>query len=168
MKKLLLPLLLLLTQSLKAEPLQWWKPYVVDTDFSTVLQWPEVYTEPPELPILGYLVYAGLSPETYDHVYNAGQSTSFRIDFLRPPLRRSNFAVTAYTASGRETEFSADVFYDVPLALRLTPGVASTVEAADSPTGPWEFFADVPAMFYRFKLPFDLRPMRFFRARVKE
>ncbi len=66
------------------------------------------------------------------------------------------FAVTARNWEGFESEFSEEVFYQVPATVTFT----AVFEQSDSPAGPWQFLTNAfvviapaePQKFYRVKM----------------
>jgi hypothetical protein len=67
--------------------------------------------------VVGYRVYSGFGPRTYEQArgngMSAGTSTSYVVNGLQRG-RTHYFAVTAYDASGNESDFSAEASKNIP------------------------------------------------------
>lgn len=93
----------------------------------------------PEPDVTGYRVYVGRSSGAYDEVFEAGNTTSFRLPG-RDPETTYFVAVTAYRSSGAESELSTEVrlrFSDSMLG-EVLPGAEPSVSR------PTTFSAAIP------------------------
>jgi len=63
--------------------------------------------------VTGYRVYMGLSSRSYSSVMDAGTNTTEALPFLQSGVTYY-FAVTAYTGTGLESDFSDEVSYTAP------------------------------------------------------
>ena len=78
----------------------------------------------PDPSVAGYNVYYGGASRTYTNVLSVGNTTNVTINGLLEG-RDYYFAVTAYDASGNESDYSAETTYIVPGWLLLTPGATA-------------------------------------------
>ena len=78
----------------------------------------------PDPSVAGYNVYYGGASRSYTNVLSVGNTTNATVTGL---LEGKNyyFAVTAYDASGNESDYSAETTYIVPGWLLLTPGATA-------------------------------------------
>jgi hypothetical protein len=63
--------------------------------------------------VAGYFVYDGVKSRTYTNLVNAGKNNFVTVSNLVPGTVYF-FAATSYTASGLESDFSAELSYLVP------------------------------------------------------
>lgn len=75
--------------------------------------------------VVGYNIYQGVASRTYTNMIDAGNATSIAVSIQRGIT--NYFAVTAYTSSGLESQFSNEVTYDdtnnIPVAPSQKPPV---------------------------------------------
>jgi hypothetical protein len=71
--------------------------------------------------VVGYNLYYGGTSRNYTNVINLGAATNAVVDDLTEG-KTYFFAVTAYDASGDESDYSEETVYIVPGYLVLTPG----------------------------------------------
>jgi hypothetical protein len=64
--------------------------------------------------VSGYKVHYGLNSRTYPFVVDTGHATTQTIDNLQEGVSYY-FSVTAYNVAGRESDFSGEISYTVPL-----------------------------------------------------
>ncbi len=80
--------------------------------------------------IAGYRLYSGVSSGSYTNVIDVGNVTTGSIDGLIPGTRYY-FAVTDYTATGLESNFSGEISYTPPLStppwLQISPSSTKQV-----------------------------------------
>lgn len=62
-----------------------------------------------ETSVVGYKIYRGTAPRTYDFVLDVGNEISGVVPI--EPLVTNYFAVTAYDSSGLESDYSNEIFY---------------------------------------------------------
>jgi Fibronectin type III domain len=74
----------------------------------------------PSTDIAGYKVYYGLTSRAYDFIKTVSNQTTYAVSGLEPG-RTYYFAVTAYDASGNESDLSAEVSVTVPPMLSQIP-----------------------------------------------
>ena len=131
--------------------------------------------------VAGYKVHYGHSSRTYPFVIDVGNATRQTIGDLQEGVSY-HFAVTAYNIAGRESDFSGEIRYTVPLrsisALRdgsfriRFPGVPERtyrIEYTESLTAPdWKtlgvFTAGANSSVEIIDLPIAGSPARFYRS----
>jgi hypothetical protein len=74
----------------------------------------------PDLSVVGYRFYLGITSEIYTNVIDVGDQTSITISNLVPGATYF-FAVTAYDVTGLESAFSGEIAYSVPSSALLPP-----------------------------------------------
>ncbi|MEI6126574.1 MAG: fibronectin type III domain-containing protein, partial [Pseudomonadota bacterium] len=74
--------------------------------------------------IAGYKLYYGYSSKNYSVSIDTGKNTTFVLSNF--PVKKTYFAVTAYTAAGIESNFSAEVVYSPATTTTTTITPAST------------------------------------------
>lgn len=81
---------------------------IAQASFGATLLW----DKNSEYYVTGYKVHLGYSPRSYTNHADVGTNTSWMIPI--DPRKKNYFAVTAYTAAGIESAFSAEVFFTQP------------------------------------------------------
>jgi hypothetical protein len=114
---------------------------------SITLEW----SENTDLDLAGYYVYAGTNSGVYFQRFDAGESTTYTITGLdcgRPYF----FAVTAYTASHFEGEYSDEVvmFFPGPPAKVRNLRVKAVTQGVPTTAGPWGGYTNAPAELLNF------------------
>lgn len=118
----------------------------------------------PATNVAGYLLYAGVSSGIYNVTFPT-TNTSFTVTNLAAGVTYF-FAVTARTAGGLESDYSAEVSHTEPKpAAPAAPAirkleVSAVLQSAPDPLGPWQtvfgfptnwILADASRQFYRVK-----------------
>ena len=97
-----------------------------------------VWDPSPDATVTGYFLYAGTASGVYSNKMDAGSQTNCTVAGL---ISGTNyfFACTAYTENQQlESPFSNEVSYNVVAKAVITNNaVALTVQASDTPAGPW-------------------------------
>jgi len=96
----------------------------------------------PDVLAIGYKVYWGTGPRSYQFETNAGLSNMVVIGGLSPAVKY-HFTATAYDLAGLESDFSNEASYAVPAKLIRVTAFEST-----SATGPWTTFTNWPAVTF--------------------
>jgi hypothetical protein len=85
--------------------------------------------------VAGYHLYEGTSSGVYSTVLDAGTNTTATVSRLRAGLTYY-FVVTAYTSSGLESPFSAEISYTVPPGVDFQVAIGPSREVMVKGTAP--------------------------------
>ena len=117
--------------------------------------------------IVGFKVYWGYAPGRYAQAMDCGLDTFALVQPLCT-FRPVFFAVASYDQAGFESMYSGEMILDLATTASYTT-VATTLEVAESPGGPWRTFAVLPSCVRTNRTyPTNIVPEKpqFFRSRV--